>query len=150
MTAHLEPAACGHDNPQRLFSAPFRPRLLTLSLPSQPWMIFSLSHVRVCGTDVGRVSNIYVYRPGQLWSAEILLIIGTNCRNSFISSTDSARGMFAVVSNHIDPQREVCALRESFVVVSLNYYDEWVETKEILLKWASWTAIYHLREEREP
>lgn len=115
-----------------------RPQLLTRS-SSPSWMIFSLSYARVCRTDEK------IYRRVGFWSAEIPLIIGANCSDSFISSFDSAELIFAVVSNHIDP-RACC---DSIVVVSLNYYDGWSETKEILLKWASWTAIYHLKEERE-
>lgn len=79
-----------------------RPQLLTRS-SSPSWMIFSLSYARVCRTDEK------IYRRVGFWSAEIPLIIGANCSDSFISSFDSAELIFAVVSNHIDPRRSVLA-----------------------------------------
>lgn len=116
-----------------------RPQLLThVSFPFVNDLF--ISTLAICRTD----ERTYIVRV-RFWLAEISLIIGANCCNSFISSFDSPELIFAVVSNHIDPQRS-CACYDSIVVVSLNYYDGWAETKEILLERASWTAIYHPKE----
>lgn len=102
MTAHLEPAACGHDDPQRLFFTPQAAASHAVFLPfvNDPFIIVRSRLQKRTRRMRRRV---------RFSSAEIPLIIGANCSDSFISSFDSAELIFAVVSNHIDPRRSVLA-----------------------------------------